>query len=229
MGPMSHDSASAIRSFWKLRQPLSGLSHLCAGVLSTLGAVFLMQLAAHRGVWHVTAFAIFGFSMAALYFSSTLYHLLPLSSSGIQKLRRLDHAMIFVFIAGSYTPFCLLPFRNSWGLYFLVGIWGLACLGIIFKLIWFESSRWMRVGIYQAMGWVSVFILPQLVKTYSSQGLFWLFAGVACYGVGSIVYALKKPDPFPKFLGFHEIWHFFVIAGSACHFWVMKQELLFLN
>lgn len=205
------------------RHPWSGVSHVVGAVLSVGGLIWLLRLGADRSTWHVASFAAFGVSMLLLYASSSLYHLLPVSARGLVRLRRLDHAMIYVFIAGSYTPICLVPLRGGWGWPLFGAVWGLALLGIALKLVWLEASRWLRIGLYLAMGWLALAALPELWRALPPAGLAWLGAGGLAYTLGSAVYALRWPDPFPSFLGFHEIWHFFVLAGSGCHFWLMRD------
>ena len=212
----------------RLREPVSGLTHGAGAVLALAGLVWLLQLGNERTGWHTVSFAVFGATMVLLYTSSTLYHLLPLSDRGVQRLRRLDHSMIYVFIAGCYTPICLVPLRAGWGWAVLGTIWGLACLGVALKLLWLEASRWVRIALYLAMGWLSVALLPTLWQLLPGTGFAWLAAGGLAYTVGSVVYALERPNPFPSVLGFHEIWHVFVMAGTFCHFWLMRDCILYL-
>jgi hemolysin III len=220
------EATNTLPFFRRLRDPASGLLHLVGAVLSLIGLFWLLHVA--RTGWHVAAAAVFGATMVLLYTSSTLYHLLPLSERGTQRLRRVDHSMIYVFIAGSYTPVCLVPLRAEWGVPVLVTIWALAVLGVGLKLFWLEASRWVRIALYLAMGWLSVAILPVLWRLLPGSAFFWLAAGGLAYTIGSLVYALKRPDPFPTVLGFHEIWHLFVMAGTFCHFWLMRDCVQFL-
>jgi hemolysin III len=175
---------------------------------------------------HVAGFAVFGASMILLYAASAAYHLLPVSAPLADRLRRVDHSAIYVFIAGCYTPVCLLPLRAAGGAWWLALVWSLALLGVALKLVWLESSRWLRIGLYLGLGWLGVAILPSLLPRLDRGGVACLAAEAAAYTVGSLVYASKRPDPFPRVLGFHEIWHLFVIAGSACHFLLVKGSLL---
>lgn len=210
--------------FGRLRQPISGLSHLVGALLSIVGLVWLIQLSSETDrFWKVLSAAIFGGTMIMLYTSSTLYHLLSVSERAIQNLRRLDHTMIYVFIAGSYTPVCLVPLRQHWGWTAFGVVWGLAGLGVILKLLWLEKSRFVRIVLYLAMGWVSVFIIPKLWTILPLGVFFWLVAGGAAYTIGAAVYATKWPDPLPEVFGFHEIWHILVMVGTFCHFWFVKQ------
>ena len=129
--------------------------------------------------------------------------------------------MIFFYIAATYTPICLISLRGPWG-WSLFGVaWGLALSGIIMKVFWMNAPRWLSTGIYLAMGWLVMIGIYPLYLALPGAALFWLVAGGLAYSAGAVIYALKWPDPFPKRLGFHEIFHLFVIGGSACHFVVM--------
>lgn len=163
--------------------------------------------------------------MILLLLASSLYHLLPLSEKWVQRLRKLDHSAIYIFIAGSYTPVCLLLLQDGKGPIVSTLVWILAFMGVLLKLLWMESSRWVRVGLYVAMACVSVAIIPDICNRLPAGGLVWLFGGVFAYAVGALVYALKWPDPLPELVGFHELWHIFVLMGCFCHFWVVKEYL----
>lgn len=212
----------------RMRDPVSGLLHVAAGVAAIAGLVWLVALARERTPWHVASFAVFGVSMVLLYGASSLYHLLPVTERLALLFRRLDHSMIYVFIAGSYTPVCLVALRGPAGAWTLGVIWAVALVGVGVKLLWLEPSRWFRVGLYLALGWASVAILPLLLEVFPASGFAWLGAGGGAYTVGSVVYATRRPDPLPRVFGFHEIWHLCVIAGSACHFCLMQQVILHL-
>ncbi len=212
----------------RMRDPVSGLIHLLAGALAVAGLAWLVALGAARSPWHVVSFAIFGGSMVLLYGASSVYHLSPVSERIAARLRKIDHSMIYVFIAGSYTPVCLVALRGALGVSFLALVWTLAVAGVVLKVFWLESSRWSRIGLYLALGWLSLAILPFLLEALPANGLLWLGGGGAAYTLGSVVYASKRPDPLPRLLGFHEIWHVFVVAGSTCHFWLMRDCILFL-
>jgi len=214
----------------KLREPVSGLSHLAGALLGMLGLVVLIKLAlTHGGPRHLVSFTIFGVTMVATYVTSALYHLLDISPAGIRRLRRLDHAAIYLFIAGSYTPFCLLPLHGVWGWSLLVAIWTLAIVGVIMKLFWLEAPRWAVVGPYLVMGWAALFCIVPLVRAMPPAATAWMLAEGLAYSVGAIIYATKRPDPFPNVFGFHEIWHLFVIAGSVCHFVAVAGYLVWMN
>jgi hemolysin III len=219
-----------IRFFKKLREPVSGLTHFTGFLFSIVALVLLVTYAAMQGTpWHIIAFAIFGTSLILLYGASSMYHLLPLSPKGIALLQRIDHIMIFILIAGTYTPVCLVPLRGAWGWSLFGVIWGMAITGIFQLLFWIHAPRWLSTLIYLIMGWMVIIAFYPLVQSIPIGGIIWFALGGLCYTGGAIIYALKKPNPFPGVFGFHEIWHMFVMAGSFCHFWAMLRYILILQ
>jgi len=205
-----------------LRDPVSGLTHCIAAALAVLATVLLIMRSVSPVMpWHIVTFSIFGGGMILLYTASTLYHWLPLSDQGIRVLRRVDHSMIFFYIAATYTPICLIPLRGPWGWSIFGVIWGLALAGIVLKVFWMTAPRWLSTAIYLAMGWLVLVGIYPLTQNMSLAAFLWLLGGGVVYSIGAVVYALKWPDPFPKVFGFHEIFHIFVIGGSFCHFVVM--------
>mgnify|MGYP000862956768 FL=1 len=212
----------------QVKDPISGFSHLVGALLSVLGCVLLIYYAASKASpWHIVGFAIFGTSLILLYTASTLYHLLKVSERGTKVLRKIDHMMIYILIAGTYTPICLIPLRGGWGWSLLVGIWVLAVTGIILKGVWFSAPRWLSTLFYGIMGWLVVIAFWPLSKTVPASGIGWVIAG-GIYTIGAVIYGLKRPN-FTSRFGFHELFHFFVLAGSFCHFWVMYQYILYLK
>jgi hemolysin III len=208
----------------RFRDPVNGLTHLAGGLLAVVGLGVLLATAADAGrLDQAVAFGIFGLSLVSLYAASTLYHLLPLSPSGVARLRRLDHMTIFVLIAGTYTPFCLLALDGGWRWGLLGVIWTLALCGVLLKLFWMGAPRWLSVVLYLGMGWVAVIAAPALFRAVPAEGMAWVLAGGLTYTAGALVYGLKRPNPLPGVFGFHEVWHLFVMAGSACHFWAVLR------
>jgi hemolysin III len=209
-----------------LREPVSGLSHLAGALLALVALGVLLAGAAGEGrVDQLVAFGIFGCSLVALYGASALYHLLPVSPAAVAKLRRWDHIMIFVLIAGTYTPICLLALKGGWGVGLLGLVWTLAFCGVVLKLLWMGAPRWLSVGIYLAMGWIAVVAASAILRAVPPGGIAWILAGGLVYSAGALIYGLKRPNPVPGVFGFHELWHLFVMAGSACHFWAMLQYI----
>jgi hemolysin III len=208
----------------RLREPVNGLTHLAGALLASVGLVMLLATAASaRRVDQLVAFGVFGLSLVALYAASALYHLLPLSPRGIARLRKVDHVAIFVLIAGTYTPFGLLALDGAWQAGLLALIWGLALCGVLLKLLWMDAPRWLSVALYLGMGWVAVVAAPALLRALPTGGVAWVLAGGLVYSAGALVYGLKRPNPIPGVFGFHELWHLFVVAGSACHFWAVLR------
>lgn len=200
----------------------SGVSHLVGAVLSLAALVALVTVAVRHGsVWHVVSFAVFGASLILLYTASTLYHLIPADERWATVLRKLDHSMIFVLIAGSYTPYCLVALRGPWGYGLLAAVWGIALMGIVLKLFWLGAPRWLYTGFYLFMGWLVLVAIVPLVRNVPPGALAWLGAGGLFYTVGAVFYGTKWPRLRPGVFGFHELWHLFVIAGSVAHFWAV--------
>jgi hemolysin III len=199
------------------RDPFSGLSHL-AGAL--VGGAGLLYLVSRPGLSDTTvaAVSIYGVSLVLLYLSSAAYHLLRVSPSRRARLRQLDHSMVPVFIAGTYTPLCVLGLHAPIGPAVLATIWALAVLGLLKGLYWIHSPRWVTAGVFVLMGWVIVLVAYPLYQAVPGSVFYLIFGGGGFYSLGAAIYAKKWPDPFPPHFGFHEIWHLFVLGGSACHF-----------
>jgi hemolysin III len=179
-----------------------------------------------NNLWGIIAFSIFGASLILLYSASSIYHLSWVSEKAIRVLRRIDHSMIYVLIAGSYTPICLITLRGPWGWSIFGTIWGFAIIGILVKNFWFSAPRWLSTLFYILMGWLLIIAIFPLSKVLPSGGMFWLFAGGIAYTIGGLIYATKWPKiPFKHF-SFHETFHLFVLLGSFCHFWLMFKYVL---
>ncbi len=210
----------------RLREPVNGLTHLVGAALSVVALVVLVWLAiAARDARQLVGFTIFGLSQIALYTASGLYHSLRLSPAGIARLRRLDHMMVFVLIAGTYTPFCLIALHGGWRWGLLGTIWGIALGGLILKARWMHAPRWLSTAIYVLMGWVVIVATPVLLESLPAGALRGLLAGGVVYSIGAVIYALKRPNLIPGVFEAHALWHCFVLAGSACFFWVMVVYL----
>ncbi|MBI5474137.1 MAG: hemolysin III family protein [Ignavibacteriae bacterium] len=209
------------------REPVSGISHAVGALLAVVGLILLVLLAvAEQKQVHVAAFSVFGASMIMLYSSSALYHLLRASEKTVTLLRRIDHVMIYILIAGTYTPVCLVGLRGTWGTTLFILVWMVAIVGICFSLLWINAPRWLATSLYLLMGWIAVAAIVPLVRAISVEGIVWLFLGGAFYTLGAIIYAMKWPNPFPRTFGFHEIWHLFVLAGTFSHFMMMLHAIL---
>ena len=206
------------------RDPISGLTHFIGIILSVIGTIVLLTRNEEPfTVYHTTSFFIFGFSMTLLYTISTLYHWLPLSEKNLVIVRKIDHIMIFVFIAASYTPVCLITLRESWGWVIFGIVWGLTIAGFFLKLFCINAHRFLYTSLYLVMGWIIVAAILPLSKVMPAQGFLWLALGGVFYSTGAVIYAIKKPDPLPNVFGFHEIFHLFIMAGSFSIFWMIYK------
>lgn len=217
----------------KVRDLVSGLTHCIGAALSLVGLVLLIVFAAIYGnTYHVVSFTIFGVGLFLLYLFSTLYHWLNISEKGITVFRKFDHIMIYILIAASYTPVCLVSLRGPWGWSLFGVIWGLAVLGTILSAIWIKAPRSITTTIYIIMGWVVIIAIYPLIQVFKEannlKSLIWLVAGGIFYTIGGIIYALKIPKTKWKGFGFHEIFHIFVMLGSACHYWFVIRYVLFM-
>ena len=207
-----------------VKDPGSALTHFIAMILSILAATPLLVKAASEPGWlHLAALAVFIVSMILLYAASTIYHTVDSTEKVNRRLRKMDHMMIFILIAGSYTPVCLIVLQNMTGYVLCAAVWAVALIGIIVKACWITCPKWFSSVIYIGMGWLCVFAFVPIVKAFSPAGFGWLLAGGLIYTIGGVIYALKLPifNSKHKNFGSHEIFHLFVMGGSICHFIVM--------
>ncbi|MFA5103733.1 MAG: hemolysin III family protein [Candidatus Margulisiibacteriota bacterium] len=201
----------------KLKDPLSGALHF-AGALLSIAVMVVLILSGQGDPWKLVSFTIYGATLFILYSFSTLYHSLPQEAGGKDQLfRKLDHLSIYLLIAGTYTPFCLVTIRGPWGWSLFGVIWGLAVIGILVQSVYINVKRWITTLVYIGMGWMVVFALKPLFENLPINGIYLLIAGGLAYSVGGVIYATKKPS-FSKYFGFHELWHIFVLVGSFLHF-----------
>lgn len=204
-----------------IREPGSALTHFIAMLMSVFAAVpLLVKAGITSGGRNFIAMAIFMSSMILLYAASATYHSVDLSGSKLRIFRKIDHMMIFVLIAGSYTPVCLIVLAGQLGITLLTTVWSIAIVGMLVKAFWINCPKWFSSMIYIAMGWVCVFVFGQLLDTLPTAAFLWLLAGGIIYTVGGIIYALKLPifNSKHKDFGSHELFHLFVMGGSMCHF-----------
>ena len=204
----------------QFRDPFSGLSHLSGALLSGVGLVVLLYLS-HGKPWHVTGFTIYGSTLIALYLASGVYHLYSGSERAIARLHMLDQVGIYLLIAGSYTPLCLVNLRGPWGWSLFGVVWALALTGICLRIWWRQKPQWLCLLLYLIMGWLVVVAISPLMRELSPAGLSWLAAGGLVYTVGAVIFALERPRLWPGVFGAHDLWHVMVLGGSACHFVVM--------
>lgn len=220
-----------IMKHFKLKDPGSAITHFIGMMMAMFAATPLILRAMHApDTVHVISLSIFIVSMILLYAASTTYHTFDLSERTNKILKKLDHCMIFVLIAGSYTPICLIVLHGRTGFMLLALVWSIAILGIIFKLCWVTCPKWVSSVLYIAMGWVCVLAFTQILNSLPAAAFNWLLAGGIIYTVGGIIYALKLPifNAHHKYFGSHEIFHLFVMAGSICHFIMMFEYVAVL-
>lgn len=207
-----------------LKDPGSSITHFI-GILMTIlaGVPLLIKAALEPDRIYLFALTIFLISMILLYTASTLYHSLDISDTVNRFLKKCDHMMICVLIAGTYTPICLISMKGRGGLILLIIVWAFAGAGILMKAFWINCPKWVSSILYICMGWTCVLSFGNLVDALSPAGFIWLLAGGIIYTMGGVIYALKCPifNCKHKNFGSHEIFHLFVMGGSACHFVVM--------
>ena len=211
----------------KIREPLNTLTHFIGIILSVAALITLIVTAImKKSPVSLAGGIVFGISLILLYSASTIYHGYNGSEKVILRLKKLDHAMIFVLIAGTYTPICLIALRGPLGYGLLIGIWSLALIGMVTKVIFIHMPRWLSAGMYLFMGWISVAFIYPLSKTLPTNGFLWLIIGGLFYTVGAIFYATKSEKIKLGNFGFHEIFHLFILAGSAAHFILIHRYLI---
>ena len=214
---------------FKIKDPGSAITHFIGMLMAVFAAtpLIIRALSAPDTV-HVISLTIFIVSMILLYAASTTYHTFDLSPKVNMILKKLDHCMIFVLIAGSYTPVCLLALDRKQGIPLLVLVWATAIIGIIIKIFFINCPHWVSSIIYIGMGWTCVLVFKPLLANLPASAFAWLLAGGIIYTVGGIIYGLKLPifDKLPKDFGSHEIFHLFVMGGSICHFIFMYAYLM---
>ena len=201
----------------KFRQPFNGISHLLGAIFSFFGLIYLLIKGWGNSTQEIS-YLIYGISLILMFSASATYHITTSSEKGMRILRKLDHTAIYLLIAGTYTPICLLFLSGFWHFGLLIIIWSLALIGIIIKLFIINAPRWVTAGIYLVMGWLCVMASGEMLHTMSPAALAWLVTGGLFYTVGAIIYITKKMDFKPGVFGFHEVWHIFVILGAASHY-----------
>lgn len=204
-----------------IREPGSAITHFVAMMITLVAAAPLLVKAALSSQPHMlAAMTVFAISMVLLYGASAAYHSLNLDGRPLRIFRKLDHMMIFVLIAGSYTPVCLIVLGGKIGYTLLAIVWGFAAFGMILKAFWITCPKWFSSIIYIAMGWVCVAVFGTLYNQLPHAAFGWLLAGGVIYTIGGVIYALKLPlfNAKHEYFGSHEIFHLFVMGGSFCHF-----------
>lgn len=204
-----------------IREPFNSLSHWVGSIGSIIGLFFLLWYTNYENWIAVLSFWIFGLSLFLLYTSSAVYHMINASEKVLILFQKVDHMMIYVLIAGTYTPLCLLVLDQPTGWYVFFAVWVVAALGIIKKIFWIHAPRWISTAFYLAMGWAGIFLFPSIYQNLAFGAIIWIAAGGLLYTIGAIIYGIQKPNPLPDVFGFHEIWHLFVLGASFCHYWTV--------
>lgn len=201
-----------LKPYAPLEERLNIRSHFAGILLSVVALILLMIKASHYQDWRVwISFFVFGFTMIVLYTASTVYHA-STKPRNRYRYKIFDHIVIFIFIAGSYTPYAMVTLKDQGGNLILLTVWGIALLGTILKVFFTGRFKILSTLLYVGMGWIIVFSFDNLSKNLGEQGVFWLLAGGAAYTIGALCYSIKK-------LHFnHAIFHFFVLIGTLCHF-----------
>jgi hemolysin III len=208
----------------RVKPRLRGVSHQYAFFVSLGSGALLVLLAATARA--TAAAAVYAASVSALFGVSALYHRVTWTIPARRRMRRLDHAMIFLLIAGTYTPVGLLVLAGRLATVVLAVVWGGAVAGIVLELVWTRAPRWLGGAVYLTLGWVAVVAMPQLFVRLGLAGGLLLVAGGLSYSVGVAVYVLRRPDPVPAVFGYHEVFHLLVIAGVAAHVLAISRYAL---
>jgi hemolysin III len=201
----------------RIREPVNGLTHFFAAIAAALGLIALLVIGWGQ-VGKTISLTVYGVSLVLLFAASATYHMVKARPKVIETLRKLDHTAIYLLIAGTYTPICVVMFDGFWQWGMLAIIWSLALVGIVTKMFVIDAPRWVSAGVYLMMGWLSIAAVGEMLRVLPPGALAWLAAGGIIYTLGAIVYASKRLDFFPDKFGFHEIWHIFVILGALAHF-----------
>ncbi len=207
-----------------IKDPGSAITHFIGMLMAIFAAIpLLIQASREQDSVYLISLTVYAVSMVLLYAASTTYHTFDISKKVNTILKKIDHMMIFVLIAGSYTPICLLVLDRKIGIPLLILVWGIAIVGILIKAFWVFCPKWVSSVLYIGMGWTCVLAFGQMLNGLSRAEFGWLLAGGIIYTIGGIIYALKLPifNMKHKNFGSHEIFHLFVMGGSACHFVVM--------
>ena len=209
----------------KMQNPVRGFLHGAAALASVVGLVTLIVRAApnRTAVWSVI---VFGLSLIALYTTSSLYHSVPWTQRWKARFQRLDHAMILVLVAGSWTPVAVLALTGTLRTVTLTVVWGAAAVGVVQKFAWPKVRVWFTIALATSMGWFVVVTLPQIARRLSLGAILLLFIGGLCYTIGMIAFATRRPRLFPRVFSYHEVFHVLVVAGSIAHFAMIMQYVV---
>lgn len=199
------------------REPVNSLTHW-AGALFALGGLIALLIIGWDTPAKIISLAIYGVSLIAMFSASATYHMVRVKDRALEIFRKVDHAAIYLLIAGTYTPFCVNAFEGFWKWGMLTIIWSLALIGIIVKVFYIRAPRWLNAGIYLVMGWLALAAAGQMLAALPAWVLTWLIIGGVLYTLGAVVYITKIFNFKPGVFGFHEMWHIFVLFAAAAHY-----------
>lgn len=211
--------------FFPVREPFNAFSHLFGAIIAIVGTILLVSDPDIPSTSYLVSYIIYGITVFLMFASSALYHWVQVSFKAEEFYRLLDHIMIYLVIAGSYTPICVVTLDDGWELGMLLGVWIFAFAGVLKKIFWLNAPTWFSTGLYLLMGWVAVIIFPQIWNTQPKPFTIWIIIGGLFYTIGAIIYARQKPDPAPEWFGHHGLWHLFVLGGAFSHFWAIYWYL----
>lgn len=203
----------------KLREPINSITHLAGAGVFLIGTILIIaqRIIANAPLRDIIGVTVFGISLVMLYMASGIYHAYMGSEKVLGKLKKLDHSMIYVLIAGSYTPMCLQVLTGTKQVVILSVIWAIALFGIFGKIFMPNVPRVLYTFFYLFMGWIVVFFIGDVYRGVDLSGFILLFVGGVLYSIGGIIYMIKKPN-FSKDFGFHEFFHLFILGGSLFHY-----------
>ncbi|MBE7432421.1 MAG: hemolysin III family protein [Anaerolineales bacterium] len=201
----------------KLREPVNSLTHWAGAVLALIGLIALLIVGWSTPA-KIISLAIYGVSLVFLFSASATYHMVQVKDKALEIFRKVDHAAIYVLIAGTYTPFCVNAFDGFWKWGMLGIIWTLAVIGIVVKIFIIRAPRWLNAGIYIVMGWLSMTAIGEMLNALPAWVLVWMLIGGVTYTLGAVVYITKIFNFKPGVFGFHEVWHIFVLLAALAHF-----------
>jgi hemolysin III len=209
----------------RFKEPFNGLSHLVGAYLALIGTVVLVA-ASWGDAPKRLSLAVYGASLTVMLASSAAYHSIRCSPARVRRFRKIDHASIYLLIAGTNTPLCFNLFSGFWQWGLLAIVWGIAILGMVSKAFYISQSDWFFVSIYLGAGWISVLAIGEILRVLPAGAIMWLFAGGLLYSVGAILLVGKRLDFKPGVFGHHEVWHLFVVGAAFCHFMLMLKYVV---
>lgn len=201
----------------KLREPVNSLTHWGGALLALIGLIALLVVGWDTPA-KIISFAVYGVSLIFMFSASATYHMVQVRDRALEIFRKVDHAAIYLLIAGTYTPFCVNAFDGFWKWGMLAIIWSLALIGVTVKVFVVRAPRWLNAGIYLVMGWLSLAAIGEMLSALPVWALTWLIIGGVTYTLGAVVYITKIFNFKPGVFGFHEVWHIFVLLAAAAHY-----------